>query len=1316
MKKLAHGIVLAFAAMSAAVAFATGERIPAGYTEVEYIQGDGSSTRILTDYTPNHLTDKIEAVVGWDAVDKTATIWCTRGATSSTDSWTVFMVNNSGYKFRLDYGTGKDGYASPLTVAANTIYTVTAEDKRIDVVGGAQPASYEYSQSSSFADAGPIMLFASYWNGTGNNLDNYGKNKLYSFKVWRSGNLIHYFVPCKDSNNVATLVDICDNPATLTKSGTFTAGGEGHYYDDSLFTIPDDTLAITGSPIDYGSPSPAYGKQTGLIAGETVAVNCGATAVTNAAGTREYICLGWNLYDEDGTVVSNGTETAFTYTHPNPAKGRRLQWQWTVRALSAISDAILPVGGAAFHVDASMYSTMTTVESSDGRKLVTAWRDADGGTMKATAGTGSRPWIVTNDGLPYVDFGEQRSGTPPSSSDLSGYLAWSSRLTTIREVFLVFSDYPGSAHSFFLGDGSGSTYDFHRNQLKLFNSQYASANVKNGLKEVDGVERTIDYELPSGFHIIHLRTTGNVTASSFARDRSNVNYGGQRLQEVVVYTSTLTDAQAGSVYNYLKAKWFTIKPDTLVIDGIPEQVGSPDPAYGMRTGLAAGDSFTVSCGATVVTNGSTECIYQGWKLYDQDYNLLTNGTETSFTYTHPSPAAGRMFEWQWKTRPVGADATDLLPTLCMTFNNQSLANTGTGTVTMNNEGTPTYVPSADGYALDAGVYVPYGTLSNVFAANRDSSIAVAATLGTKSTGILVSFRNASNGSVVLVLRRGNTANQVVLTENNASTPLITVNDIENADTEYHLYVMNILSSGVDLYVDGKYAGTTTTTPRANAFAVWQIGSRHGGVISGEAKYSGLIDDIRVYASALSTDQMIALGDSMGLYSAFRIQPIPTIEYNPLSMPYPEVIVSDKNTGEILSEGSDYEVAYSNANYVGTATVYVTGCGSYTGEKAKVNYQIVSDYFLPTGYRQLEYIRSTGTQYIKTGMLPTANTTVELKFNAKDAVNDGTFFGQGWGNSNFLFIRQNDKFKFFGTGTVVGDLSDDDLTAYVTTNNDVVIDYGEYATTTAVSRTASTANAFNIFADNGGNHKGSWTFYSMKIATNGDLQRDYVPAERESDGAIGLYDRANNVFYANQGTGAFVAGRYADEVLKIDPIPTQVTDFGLAVEPSPVVRSLMTGELLSEGTDYEVSCARHGDGDRLRPRHLRGVHQHDAVRDLPARRRRHEAARVCGAHWLAVRPARPLPHQPPGRGGFPDGHLLQRCLHPRHRLRRQLLPLYGIQQHLHLGQERLRGEFRQPQGRPQPPPAGVQPPRRQRGCHRRDGARLRRRDQVLQQPL
>lgn len=57
-----------------------------------------------------------------------------------------------------------------------------------------------------------------------------------TFKVWYSGKLVHYFVPCiKASSGKATMVDICDDPATLTREGTFTAGPEGHYYDDMLF-------------------------------------------------------------------------------------------------------------------------------------------------------------------------------------------------------------------------------------------------------------------------------------------------------------------------------------------------------------------------------------------------------------------------------------------------------------------------------------------------------------------------------------------------------------------------------------------------------------------------------------------------------------------------------------------------------------------------------------------------------------------------------------------------------------------------------------------------------------------------------------------------------------------------------------------------------------------------------------------------------------------------------------------------------------------------------------------------------------------------
>jgi hypothetical protein len=292
-----------------------------------------------------------------------------------------------------------------------------------------------------------------------------------------------------------------------------------------------------------------------------------------------------------------------------------------------------------------MPSTMITVESG-GKQLVTTWSDADGGAMRATSGSSCRPWLVTNGGLPYVDFGPQTSGNGSAAGDAAGHLTWSSALTTIREVFLVFSDYPGSAHSFFLG--ANNVYHFHRNQKKLFNSQYASTYVQNGLKEVDGVERAIDYALTEGFHIIHLRTTGNVTADRFAQDRS-VNFGGQRLQEVIVYTSPLTDAQADEVYDYLNEKWFK-NPGSLVVDAAPEQVGSPSPAYGLHVGLAAGATVPVSCGATIVTNAEETAFYvcTGWKLYDADGNVVSNGAGTAFTYIHPTPAAFRTLEWQWK--------------------------------------------------------------------------------------------------------------------------------------------------------------------------------------------------------------------------------------------------------------------------------------------------------------------------------------------------------------------------------------------------------------------------------------------------------------------------------------------------------------------------------------------------------------------------------------------------------------------------------------------------------------------------------------------
>jgi len=104
IRKLACGFVLSFAAMSVSCAFAAGGDWPEGYTEVEYIQGNGNGARIVTDYTPQPETDKIEAVVEWPsgtiAANVNQAVWCARGSGMAVDSWTLFVL---GTKFRFDY-------------------------------------------------------------------------------------------------------------------------------------------------------------------------------------------------------------------------------------------------------------------------------------------------------------------------------------------------------------------------------------------------------------------------------------------------------------------------------------------------------------------------------------------------------------------------------------------------------------------------------------------------------------------------------------------------------------------------------------------------------------------------------------------------------------------------------------------------------------------------------------------------------------------------------------------------------------------------------------------------------------------------------------------------------------------------------------------------------------------------------------------------------------------------------------------------------------------------------------------------------------
>ena len=180
-------------------------------------------------------------------------------------------------------------------------------------------------------------------------------------------------------------------------------------------------------------------------------------------------------------------------------------------------------------------------------------------------------------------------------------------------------------------------------------------------------------------------------------------------------------------------------------------------------------------------------------------------------------------------------------------------------------------------------------------------------------------------------------------------------------------------------------------------------------------------------------------------------------------------------------------------------------------------------------REFSSITSTGAQWISTGTAATNIWIMDFRFKTGAIANDKTFFGQKWGDKQYLFILQSDsgtKFRFYGSSpqTVSG------ITPAANTDYRLVIDPSSYLTITGggsearknISRQGSVGNSFAIFSDYAGGHAGAYTFYRMKIASSYTPLFDFVPAANAA-GDIGLYDQVHDVFYPNQTATPFQTG-------------------------------------------------------------------------------------------------------------------------------------------------------------------------------------------------
>lgn len=189
--------------------------------------------------------------------------------------------------------------------------------------------------------------------------------------------------------------------------------------------------------------------------------------------------------------------------------------------------------------------------------------------------------------------------------------------------------------------------------------------------------------------------------------------------------------------------------------------------------------------------------------------------------------------------------------------------------------------------------------------------------------------------------------------------------------------------------------------------------------------------------------------------------------------------------------------------------------------------------LPSGYTPLEYIESTGSQYVDTGFKPKYNTRVVMDQQLTTWKQNCALFGARSENSgsapeSFCHLslgETNFRSDYFGTAISV--TVDTVLKRYVVDKNQNVTTIDGKVITNNAS-TTSCSNSLILFGAYNAekiNLLAHMKLYFCRIYDNGVLIRDYIPVQR-LDGTVGLLDQVNNVFYPDAAGGNFIPGPLA----------------------------------------------------------------------------------------------------------------------------------------------------------------------------------------------
>ncbi len=202
--------------------------------------------------------------------------------------------------------------------------------------------------------------------------------------------------------------------------------------------------------------------------------------------------------------------------------------------------------------------------------------------------------------------------------------------------------------------------------------------------------------------------------------------------------------------------------------------------------------------------------------------------------------------------------------------------------------------------------------------------------------------------------------------------------------------------------------------------------------------------------------------------------------------------------------------------------------------------------VPAGYTALDYIQGTGTQWLDTGFSTTTGMTVDMKTScytmgsyrgtqqyppfSEGANGLDSFTGDGGPNfSDTVYgLIAYGSHAYFAVRTYTGSERPISVVKFSTCHGFLEKDGERKYTTVSGKTNGANVGLFSIYQ---GRYCDDGKIIYTKFWNSADkLVRDFVPV-RSPNNQLGMYDVLNHKFYANAGTGEFVASSDVNTAIK-----------------------------------------------------------------------------------------------------------------------------------------------------------------------------------------